>query len=147
MGCKPSKRHSEHEGNSPPGQRLSRPSLNESRPTPKRLDFPDSPPRGRPSRDRSLTSPPRRSSSFLDYFSPPSTSDAPAHSSGVSSAPPRLSLDIYGGPYSIERFRGASDLTATLLSPPFVASYMVCEEREVDPKISALGVNGISTST
>lgn len=61
----------------------------------------------------------------------------------VVAAPPRLSLDIYGGPYSIERFRGQRR-EVTLKAPPFVASYMVCEEREV-ARVSALGVGGISS--
>lgn len=62
----------------------------------------------------------------------------------VVAAPPRLSLSVYGGPYSIERFRGARDKETTILSPPYVASYMVCEEREV-ARVSALGANGISS--
>ena len=65
----------------------------------------------------------------------------------VVAAPPRLSLDVYGGPYSLGQFRAAASKgkEATVLAPPFVASYMVCEERDEVARISALGVNGISS--
>ena len=73
----------------------------------------------------------------------------------VVAAPPRLALDIFGGPYSLERFRalatpgpgGGGGAEATIVAPPFVASYMVCEERTAAAavKLSALGVNGISS--
>lgn len=65
----------------------------------------------------------------------------------VVAAPPRLSLDVFGGPYSIERFRGMSATSeATIQAPPFVSTYMVCEERDLSTaQVSALGVNGISS--
>lgn len=63
----------------------------------------------------------------------------------VIAAPPRLSLDRFGGPYSLERFRGMTPRhEVTLVAPPFVSTYMVCEEQET-VKVSALGVNGISS--
>ena len=63
----------------------------------------------------------------------------------ITAAPPRLALDIYGGPYSIEHFRRMhGEKEASLVTTPFVASYMVCEERSV-AKVSALGMNGISS--
>lgn len=63
----------------------------------------------------------------------------------VVAAPPRLSLDVFGGPYSLERFRSvAPKCEAAIVAPPFVSSYMVCEERET-ARVSALGVNGISS--
>ena len=67
--------------------------------------------------------------------------------SDVVPAPSRFALDLYGGPYSIERFRAiGTRCEVTTLSPPFVASYMVCEERELDTaKISALGINGVGS--
>lgn len=65
----------------------------------------------------------------------------------IVAAPPRLSLDIFGGPFSLERFRSLSKTCeSTLIVPPFISSYMVCEERQMDTsKVSALGINGISS--
>jgi hypothetical protein len=62
-------------------------------------------------------------------------------------APPRLSLEMYGGPYSLERFRGmSSGGEALMVAPPFVSTYMVVEERDVGAHhISTLGLNGIGT--
>lgn len=63
-------------------------------------------------------------------------------------APPRLSLDIYGGPYSLARFRALSTegCIATIVTPPFISSYMVVEERDGEmTKVSSMGLNGIST--
>ena len=68
--------------------------------------------------------------------------------SEIVAAPPRLSLDVYGGPYSLERFRSSAgaEKEVTLHIPPFVASYMVCKERTGEvARVSALGVNGISS--
>eukprot|EP00965_Chrysotila_dentata_P261658 6214329-Pleurochrysis_carterae.AAC.3 len=45
----------------------------------------------------------------------------------VHAAPPRLALDIFGGPYSIEKFR-CSRSTCRIIMSPFVAHYMVLEE-------------------
>ena len=44
-------------------------------------------------------------------------------------SPPRLSLHMFGGPYSIEQFRKC-DKEVTIHSTPFVSSYMVVEERQ-----------------
>lgn len=44
-------------------------------------------------------------------------------------APPRVSLDLFGGPYSIDEFRARSGVV-TLLTAPFITSYMVVEERK-----------------
>ena len=62
-------------------------------------------------------------------------------------APPRLALEMYGGPYSLERFRALSGGgEALMISPPFVSTYMVVEERDVGAHhISSLGLNGIGT--
>ena len=63
----------------------------------------------------------------------------------------RGALDIFGGPYSLERFRSISrqPCTATIISPPYVSTYMVTEERDASTsetcKVSSLGLNGIST--
>ena len=72
------------------------------------------------------------------------------HVKQVVAAPPRLALDVFGGPYSIEGFRGVSKrCEVTMVTPPFVSSYMVCEERDGEesggPRISALGFHGISS--
>jgi hypothetical protein len=65
----------------------------------------------------------------------------------VVASPPRLTLDVYGGPYSIERFRNvATRCTAKLVGEPYVSTYMVVEERSlVSSRVSALGVNGIGS--
>lgn len=81
--------------------------------------------------------------------------------SNITAAPPRLAINIFGGPYSIERFRsiasgatvktgpedrGGGGCEVSLIGPPFVSSYMVCEERSADTsRVSVLGVNGISS--
>ena len=53
--------------------------------------------------------------------------------SDVVASPPRLSLSAFGGPYSLDRFRTlATRAEATMRSPPFVSSYMVCEERALE---------------
>ena len=67
----------------------------------------------------------------------------------VVAAPPRLALDIYGGPYSLARFRAVSYQSRTrLVTPPFVSNVMVAEERDTEgSSVSALGVNGISSVT
>lgn len=44
-------------------------------------------------------------------------------------SPPRLALQMFGGPYSIEQFRKC-EKEVTLHSTPFVSSYMVVEERQ-----------------
>ena len=65
----------------------------------------------------------------------------------VVASPPRLTLDVYGGPYSIERFRSLSRAcSATLVGEPYVSTYMVVEERELEGnKASSQGVNGIGS--
>lgn len=65
----------------------------------------------------------------------------------IEPSPPRLTLDIYGGPYSLSRFRTLSKTcTSSIISAPFISTYMVVEERDLSTsQISALGINGIST--
>lgn len=54
----------------------------------------------------------------------------------IVAAPPRLSLAAFGGPYSLEAFRGG-ERRALLRAPPYVCSYMVVEERKVANNLSA----------
>lgn len=49
--------------------------------------------------------------------------------SEVIAAPPRLSLDVFGGPFSLQRFRCMKNV-CMIHEPPFVSSYMVVEERQ-----------------
>lgn len=62
-------------------------------------------------------------------------------------APPRLSLEQFGGPYSLARFRALHQTCeSALVTPPFVSTYMVMEEREKGgAQLSSLGLNGIGT--
>lgn len=60
--------------------------------------------------------------------------------SEVAAAPPRLSLDVFGGPYPIEKFRSMSN-ACTMHRPPFVSSYMCVEERQVAFDAAAVGVD------
>ena len=46
----------------------------------------------------------------------------------VNAAPPRVTLQMFGGPYSIKKFR-AAETRATVIEAPFVTSYMVVEEK------------------
>lgn len=61
--------------------------------------------------------------------------------SPVNSAPPRVSLSIYGGPYSLERFRSiaASECTSTVLHVPYVCSYMIISETDMAANNSSSG--------
>lgn len=59
----------------------------------------------------------------------------------IVAAPPRLSLDVFGGPFPIERFRSMTNECA-IHSPPFVSTYMVVEEREQAHDVTAMGVDG-----
>ena len=62
----------------------------------------------------------------------------------IDPAPPRLSLDIFGGPFSIDTFRAKKNKVLVHV-PPFVSTYMVCEERSEAHDALALGVdNGAS---
>lgn len=66
----------------------------------------------------------------------------------VTPAPDRTLLDVFGGPYSLARFRSIGTAArARLVAPPFVSSYMCAEERELETtRASALGVaTGIGT--
>lgn len=56
----------------------------------------------------------------------------------VRAAPPRLSLDVFGGPFPIERFRSTQN-TCKMHTPPFVSTYMVVEERQQMHDASAMG--------
>ena len=58
----------------------------------------------------------------------------------IQTAPPRLSLDIFGGPYSINAFRNQKNEVITHV-PPFVSTYMVCEERTQAHDSMAAGVD------
>ena len=54
----------------------------------------------------------------------------------IEPAPPRLALNLFGGPYSLENFRKA-DRRAIIRAPPYVCSYMVVEERQTTNNLSA----------
>lgn len=58
----------------------------------------------------------------------------------IIAAPPRLSLDIFGGPYSIDVFRNNKN-EIKIFNPPFVCSYMVVEERKSAHNVSSYAVN------
>lgn len=58
----------------------------------------------------------------------------------IQAAPPRLSLDIFGGPYTIDVFRRQKN-DVTVHMPPFVSTYMVCEEQSRTHNTVALGVD------
>ena len=54
-------------------------------------------------------------------------------------APPRLSLSMFGGPYSIERFRSIGEEQRVIEhAPPFVCAYHVIEERDQQHDTAAL---------
>lgn len=54
-------------------------------------------------------------------------------------APPRLSLSMFGGPYSIERFRSIGEEKRVIEhAPPFVCAYHVIEERDQQHDTAAL---------
>lgn len=59
-------------------------------------------------------------------------------------APPRIALQMFGGPYSIEAFRD-KPISAMLLSPPFITSYMVVEERQNISNASSYALNATGT--
>lgn len=58
----------------------------------------------------------------------------------IKAAPPRLSLNIFGGPYGIEAFRKNKD-DVKIFTPPFVCAYMVVEERKSHHNASSFTVN------
>lgn len=58
----------------------------------------------------------------------------------IQTAPPRLSLDMFGGPYTIDAFR-SNKTDVSIHVPPFVSTYMVCEERSEMYDTVALGVD------
>lgn len=60
--------------------------------------------------------------------------------SGIVAAPPRLALDCFGGPYSLEQFR-KSEKRVVMHKPPFVCAYHVIEERDQQHDISVLDIN------
>ena len=62
----------------------------------------------------------------------------------VQIAPPRMTLQMFGGPYNIETFREKS-FSATILSPPFITSYMVVEERQNISNASSYALNASGT--
>ena len=67
--------------------------------------------------------------------------------SDVVASPPRLALSCFGGPYSLERFRAmATRGEVAVRAPPFVSSYMVCEERALE-EARASAMDGVSMSS
>jgi len=64
----------------------------------------------------------------------------------IQCAPPRFSLDLFGGPYTIERFRGLEKEKLVLEhSPPFVCAYHVLEERDQEHNSSTLDTPLVSS--
>lgn len=62
--------------------------------------------------------------------------------SEIRAAPPRLTLQLFGGPYTIERFRDIGKERRVIEhSPPFVCAYHVIEEREQQHDIASLDVD------
>ena len=59
---------------------------------------------------------------------------------GIRAAPPRLSLEQFGGPYSLERFR-QMEKRGIQHEPPFVSAYHVIEERDHQHDCSTLDAN------
>ena len=55
-------------------------------------------------------------------------------------APSRISLQMFGGPFSIDDFRKNSG-KCSLKSPPFICSYMVVEERQQVNNATAFSIN------
>ena len=62
----------------------------------------------------------------------------------VSVAPPRIALQMFGGPYTIEAFRD-KPISAIILAPPFITSYMVVEERQNISNASSYTLNASGT--
>lgn len=62
----------------------------------------------------------------------------------VSIAPPRMTLQMFGGPYTIEKFR-SDELNASILAPPFITSYMIVEERQQVSNASSYALNAKGT--
>jgi len=56
----------------------------------------------------------------------------------VHAAPPRVTLQLFGGPYTIHKFR-AAETRATVIEAPFVTSYMVVEEQHHKPAVEVCG--------
>lgn len=64
----------------------------------------------------------------------------------IQCAPPRFSLDLFGGPYTIERFRGLEKEKLVLEhSPPFVCAYHVLEERDQEHNSATLDAPLVSS--
>lgn len=65
--------------------------------------------------------------------------------SDVPAAPPRVCLQMFGGPHTLAHFRDGAR-GSVILSPPFITSYMVVDEREasVGGTASAYAVNSSS---
>lgn len=64
-------------------------------------------------------------------------------SSGITEAPPRISLRMFGGPFDIETFRNQKNV-CYVVHPPFVSYCMLIEERQ---PIESMGETGSSTKT
>jgi len=56
----------------------------------------------------------------------------------VHAAPPRITLQMFGGPYSISKFR-ASETRSTVIDAPFVTSFMVVEEKHEQSSMDVCG--------
>lgn len=62
----------------------------------------------------------------------------------VAIAPPRTTLQMFGGPYSVDAFR-EKPITASIVAPPFITSYMVVEERQSICNASSYALNASGT--
>jgi hypothetical protein len=51
---------------------------------------------------------------------------------------------MFGGPYTIEKFR-SDELNASILAPPFITSYMIVEERQQVSNASSYVLNATGT--
>jgi hypothetical protein len=56
----------------------------------------------------------------------------------VMPAPPRVTLQLFGGPFNITKFR-AAETRATVIETPFVTSHMVVEEKHLTPTMDVQG--------
>ena len=56
----------------------------------------------------------------------------------VNAAPPRITLQMFGGPYSIKKFR-APETRSTIIEAPFVTSFMVVEEKHEQSSMDVCG--------
>jgi hypothetical protein len=69
----------------------------------------------------------------------------------INEAPPRLSLNMFGGPFDIETFRTEKNICLTV-TPPFVSHCMLIEERQPignigEKTVSRCSVRGLKRPT